>query len=82
MKTYMRLVHASLLYAPARSRDEHESEDKNSELPIKDYDRLTVEEITRRLRGLSTDEIKEIKAYEQYNKNRVTLIERFDRSLV
>jgi len=84
IKTYMNLFYAFTLYAPNPSYSQNEpgSEDKNSVPPIKDYDQLTVAEVISRLRGLSADEIEELKAYEKNNKNRITLIERFDRSLV
>jgi len=84
IKSYIGLFYASILDAPnpSRSRDERGSGDKNSEPPIKNYDRLSVEEVTSRLRGLSAGEVKELKAYEKNNQNRSTLVERFDRSLV
>ncbi len=72
-----------LLYVTVPSpRKEPRADNGEPEPPIEDYDRLTVKEITGRLGELDADEIKELKAYEKNNKNRVTLIERFDRSLV
>lgn len=56
--------------------------DRGSDLPIEDYDRLTVKEVIDRLDGLSAVEVEKLKAYEKKNKNRHTLMERFDRSLV
>ncbi len=45
------------------------------DLPIKNYDQLTVNEITRQLDHLSEGEIEEVQAYEQEHNNRKTLIE-------
>lgn len=50
-------------------------------LPVEDYDRLNVDEVSRRLAGLDAREIEELKTYEKHHKNRTSLIERFDRSL-
>ena len=51
-------------------------------MPVEDYDRLSIEEISRRLKKLSSDEIMKLKAYEEGHKNRASLLERFDRALV
>ena len=45
-------------------------------------DRLSVEEISRRLEKLSSGEITKLKAYEKRHKKRSSLLERFDRALV
>ncbi|HET7480438.1 MAG TPA: hypothetical protein VFJ72_13080 [Rubrobacteraceae bacterium] len=50
-------------------------------LPIDDFDRLTVEEIGSRLRGLDAREVEEIKTYEKRHKNRAMLMERLERAL-
>ncbi len=52
------------------------------ELPIEDYDRLTVKEVIGRLDGFSPGEVERLKTYEKNNKNRVTLVKRFDRGSV
>lgn len=49
--------------------------------PIDGYDEMTVDDITRRLDGLSAEELRRTRAYEQRNKNRATLIEQIDRRL-
>jgi len=69
------------LYAPVSS-PRNGVGDGGSNLPIEDYDRLTVKEVIDRLDGLSAVEVEKLKAYEKKNKNRHTLMERFDRSLV
>ena len=50
-------------------------------LKTANYDELTVEEISKRLEGLSTDELKKVREYEKRNKNRETLIEQIDRKI-
>ncbi len=55
---------------------------RENSLPIEDYDRQTVAEISRRLTGLSSGEIERLKDYEQRNKNRRTLLERLDGALI
>src|SRR5215218_6144662 len=44
-------------------------------LKTTNYERLTVDEISGRLDGLSTDERRKVREYEKQNKNRETLIE-------
>jgi hypothetical protein len=51
-------------------------------LPVDDYNRLSVEDISRRLEKLGSGEITKLKAYEERHKNRSSLLERFDRALV
>lgn len=45
------------------------------------YDELTVDEISRKLDGLSDEEIKQVREYEKRNKNRDTLVEEMDRKI-
>jgi hypothetical protein len=49
--------------------------------PIAGYDNLNVDEITKKLDGLSAAQLREVRDYEKKNKNRETLIEQFDRKL-
>ena len=51
---------------------------KLSPLPIATYDALTVEEITGRLDGMSTSDLKTLRRYELDTKNRSTVIEKLD----
>jgi hypothetical protein len=51
------------------------------ELPIKDYDSLSVVQITRRLSGLSIEELERLRDYEAENKNRRLLAERFEKRI-
>lgn len=56
-----------------RARDESHAP------PIKDYDSLNVEEIKKKLKGLSKAEIEEVRDYEKLHQHRKTLLERIDR---
>jgi hypothetical protein len=46
-----------------------------------DYEELTVAEISRRLEGLTTEELEKVREYEKRTKNRETLIEQIDRKI-
>jgi hypothetical protein len=50
-------------------------------LKTANYDELTVDEISKRLNGLSTEELRKVREYEKRNKNRETLIEQIDRNI-
>ena len=52
-----------------------------SALPLKDYDDLGVEEVEKKAKGLSKDEIQNLFDYEKQHKNRKTLVEALDRKL-
>jgi hypothetical protein len=52
-----------------------------SALNTSDYDGLTVDEISKRLDGLSVEQLKEVREFEKRNKNRETLIEQIDRKI-
>ena len=78
-------AYAGLLRAPASSPSNGATSTDGGDpdlLPIEDYDQLSVGEITGELGELSTGEVEELKEYETQNKNRPSLIERFDRSLI
>ncbi len=64
----------------AREKDER-GESPDRDLPIDDYQHLTVDEVTGKLDGLDDSELEEIKAYEREHKNRKTLLEALDRRL-
>lgn len=59
-----------------------EAREDGRRLPVEDYDRLSVEEISRRLEGLTADEVRELKTYERAHKKRASLLEQFDSALV
>jgi len=49
---------------------------------IEDYDSLNVAEIVEQLENLSVDELQRVRAYEQQNKDRDTLLEQIDRRMM
>lgn len=59
----------------ARQARKEAYEEAREDLPLDDYDDLTVEEAKARVRGLSTKEIEEVLDYEKRHENRKTLIE-------
>ena len=50
-------------------------------LKTTNYDELTVDEISKRIEGLSTEDLKKVREFEKQNKNRETLIEQIDRKI-
>src|SRR5918994_390567 len=52
-----------------------------SALQTANYDELSVAEISKRLDGLSTEQLRKVREYEKQNKNRETLIEQIDRKI-
>src|SRR3712207_315494 len=50
-------------------------------LKTANYEELTVQEISKRLEGLSADELKKVREYEKQNKDRETLIEQIERKI-
>lgn len=59
---------------PLRSRPVLTADD----LPIADYDSLTAGEITKRLKGLTQEELQQIQAYESSNEARKTILDRIE----
>jgi uncharacterized protein (UPF0335 family) len=49
------------------------------DLPIKDYDKLTADDVTSQLKGLSQRELRTVEAYERKNQNRTTIIDKIDK---
>ena len=54
---------------------------RGARFPIEGYDELTVEEVSDRLEGLSTEELRAVRDYEERTKNRDTLLEELDRKI-
>jgi hypothetical protein len=50
-------------------------------LKTTNYSELTVDEISRRIEGLTSEELENVREFEKQNKNRETLIERIDRKI-
>jgi hypothetical protein len=71
--SYSKLFNIPLSYAKEGLRD--------ARFPIEGYDELTVEEISARLGALSTEDLREVRDYEERNKNRETVLEQLDRKI-
>jgi hypothetical protein len=54
---------------------------KDARFPIEGYDELTVEEVNARLSSLSAEDLREVRDYEERNKNRETILEQLDRRI-
>ena len=50
-------------------------------LKTTDYEGLTVEEVSKRIDGLPTEQLRKVREYEKKHKNRETLIEQIDRKI-
>jgi gas vesicle protein len=73
LSTYTQLLSIPISYAQEGLR--------SAQFPIEGYDELTVEEISGRLGGLSADDLREVRDYEERNKNRETVLEQLDRKI-
>src|SRR5687767_1907134 len=71
--SYSQLFNIPLSYAKEGLRD--------AQFPIEGYDELTVEEVSARLDALSTDDLREVRDYEERTKNRETVLEQLDRKI-
>src|SRR5215213_2938357 len=71
--SYSKLFNIPLSYAKEGLRD--------ARFPIEGYDELTVEEVSGRLGALSTEELREVRDYEERTKNRETILEQLDRRM-
>jgi hypothetical protein len=73
MSTYAQLFNIPLTYAQEGLR--------SAQFPIEGYDALTAEEVSRQLEGLSAEELREVRDYEERNQNRATVLEQLDRGI-
>jgi signal transduction histidine kinase len=71
LSTYSQLFNIPLSYAKEGLH--------SAQFPIEGYDELTVEEVSARLDALSTEDLREVRDYEERTKNRETLLEQLDR---
>ena len=71
--SYSQLFNIPLSYAKEGLR--------SAQFPIEGYDELTVEEVSARLDALSTEDLREVRDYEERTKNRETLLEQLDRRI-
>ncbi|AHY47272.1 Hypothetical Protein RradSPS_1989 [Rubrobacter radiotolerans] len=53
----------------------------SDDLPLNDYDGLNVDEVEKKVRGLSKDDVETLLDYEKKNQNRKTLIEKLESRL-
>ena len=73
MSTYAQLFNIPLSYAKQGLRE--------SGFPIENYDDLNADEISRGVSGLSVEELRVVRDYEERNKNRETVLEQLDRRI-
>ena len=73
MSTYTQLFNIPLSYAQEGLR--------SAQFPIEGYDALTADEVSSRLEGLSAEELRGVRDYEERNQNRATVLEQLDRRI-
>jgi CRP-like cAMP-binding protein len=73
VSTYSELFNIPVSYAKEGLKD--------AQFPIEGYDELTVEEVNARLDSLSAEDLREVRDYEERNKNRETILEQLDRGI-
>jgi CRP-like cAMP-binding protein len=73
ISTYSELFNIPVSYAKEGLSD--------AKFPIEGYDGLTVEEVSARLGSLSAEDLREVRDYEERNKNRETILEQLDRRI-
>ncbi len=73
LNTYTQLFNIPVSYAQEGLR--------SAQFPLEGYDGLTVDEVAGRLSGLSADELRVVRDYEERNKNRDTILEELDRRI-
>src|SRR4051794_24117779 len=73
MSIYSQLFNIPLSYAKEGLRE--------ASFPIEGYDELTVEEVSAHLGALSAENLREVRDYEERNKNRETILEQLDRRI-
>src|SRR5215203_506397 len=71
--SYAQLFNIPLSYAKEGLR--------SAQFPIEGYDELSVEEVSAHLDALSTEELREVRDYEERTKNRETVLEQLDRRI-
>ena len=73
MSTYAQLWNIPISYVQEGLTD--------AQFPIEGYDELTVDEVSDRLSALSVEDLREVRDYEERNKNRETILEQLDRRI-
>jgi hypothetical protein len=73
VSTYSELFNIPVSYAKEGLED--------ARFPIEGYDALSVEEVSGRIGALSAEDLREVRDYEERNKNRETVLEQLDRKI-
>lgn len=64
--------------APTATQEEEQApvatQEEEQGLPIEDYDELNVNQVSEKLDGLSSEELEQVRAYEEDTKNRETVL--------
>ncbi|RYX86503.1 hypothetical protein EON83_02195 [bacterium] len=72
---------AELGETQAAREEDRKGESPDRDLPIKNYDGLTVEEVTSRISKLQRNDVRKIRDYEKSHRERKSLMEEIDRHL-
>lgn len=73
LSTYSQLFNIPVSYARQGLQD--------TQYPIEGYDGLSAEQVLKRLDGLSTEELRLVRDYEEQNSNRSTVLQELDRRI-
>ncbi len=73
LNTYAQLLNIPASYAQKSLQD--------ARYPIGNYDQLSAEEVSQRLEGLSTEELRTVRDYEERHSNRSTVLQELDRKI-
>ncbi|HET7269743.1 MAG TPA: hypothetical protein VFI90_01535 [Rubrobacter sp.] len=73
LSTYTQLFNIPLSYAQEGLR--------SARFPIEGYDLLNVDEVSGHISGLSVEELRVVRDYEERNKKRETVLEQLDRRI-
>lgn len=73
LSTYTQLFNIPLSYAQEGLR--------SARFPIEGYDQLNADEVSGRISGLSVEELRVVRDYEERNKKRETVLEQLDRRI-
>ncbi len=65
----------------ANTEEAQQARKRSHTPPLKDYDDLSLDDVRKKLDGLSGQQLKEIRDYEKWNKNRKTLVDLLERAL-
>ena len=73
LSSYTQLFNIPLSYAQEGLR--------SARFPVEGYDQLNADEVSGRISGLSVEELRMVRDYEERNKKRETVLERLDRRI-